>query len=72
MSLELKLKNPNSCDGCGQLKKLQTLGGHMQCAIYKINTLPTDDVTMASRKAEGKDTGSIKRPQICKDDNEGK
>ncbi len=72
MSFKPELKNPNSCDGCTRLKKLQTIGGHMQCAIYKINTLPTDDVTMATRKAENKDTGRIERPQICKDDNKEK
>ncbi|MCK4817153.1 hypothetical protein KA005_15390, partial [bacterium] len=69
MSLKLKLKNPDSCDGCEQLKNLATLGGHKQCKHYKINMLPLDDVTVMLRKQEGKDCGKVPRPQICKSEN---
>ncbi len=68
--MKLNLKNPNSCDGCPHLKELNTLGGHKQCVIYKLNMLPLDDVSWAIRKKEGKDTGKIERPQICKDEND--
>lgn len=68
--MKIKLRNSNSCDGCNHLKKLATLGGHMQCDIYKKNMLPLDDVTVMLRRQDGKDTGRIERPQICKKENE--
>lgn len=68
--MKLSLKNPHSCDGCPHLKNLGTLGGHQQCETYKLNMLPIDDVSMVIRRQEGKDTGKIERPQICKDEND--
>jgi len=70
--MKLRLKNLHSCDGCGQLKNLPTLAGHKQCAVYKKNMLPLDDVTATLRAQQSKNeqVGRIIRPQICKDENE--
>lgn len=63
--MKIKLKNPNSCDGCNQLEELNTLGQHKKCKLYGKVMLPMDDVSMAIKKV-----GRLERPQVCKDENE--
>jgi len=62
--VKVKLKNPDSCDGCKHLKLLLTLAGHRKCEIYNLVMLPMDDVEMAIKKGAGR----VERPKKCKED----
>jgi len=63
--MKLKLRYQDYCDGCENLKELNTIGGHKRCTLYKKNSLPKDD-TFAGTLGIGK----IARLEICKKENE--
>ena len=63
--MKLKLKNVLFCDGCSELQDLHTLGGHKRCKVYKKNFLPDESLLI-----ENHGQGTIKRPEICQNENE--
>ena len=60
-----KLKHPEYCDGCDQLKKLMTLAQHSKCSKYQIVMLPKSDLLLTSRG-----NFQFPRPGKCKDEDE--
>lgn len=63
--MNLKLRHEAYCDGCEQLKKLGTIGGHTRCDIYKRVMIPDDQLHLVN-----KGLGYFQRPDICKEQNE--
>lgn len=63
--MKIKLRHMDFCDGCDNLKELNTIGGHMRCTIYGKNLLPSEETHLLSRGQ-----GYIKRLEICKKENE--